>query len=51
MIKIDEVHAQCEIYPRAKSWFLTNIRKIKPFPVKGKLNLFEVDDNLIEYED
>lgn len=32
-------------------WRLTDFRVIKPFPVKGKLNLFNVDDNLIEYID
>lgn len=32
-------------------WRLTDYRTIKPFPVKGKLNLFNVDDNLIEYID
>ena len=30
-------------------WHLTNVRKIKAFPVKGKLNFFEVDDSLIHY--
>ena len=30
-------------------WHLTNVRKIKPFPVKGKLNLYEVDDSLIHF--
>ncbi len=30
-------------------WHLTNVREIKAFPVKGKLNLFEVDDSLIQY--
>lgn len=25
------------------SWLLDNVRPIKPFPVKGKLNVFEVD--------
>lgn len=36
--------------PEEKSfaWQFTNMRLIKPFPVKGKLNLFEVDDSLIE---
>lgn len=36
--------------PEEKSfaWHLTNMRLIKPFPVKGKLNIFEVDDSLIE---
>lgn len=33
------------------AWQLTDVRLIKPFPVKGKLNFFEVDDNLIEIID
>ena len=28
-------------------WHLEDIRKIKAFPVKGKLNLFDVDDSFI----
>ena len=30
------------------AWHFTNLRMIKPFPVKGKLNFFEVDDSKIE---
>ena len=33
------------------AWHLTNFRMIKPFKVKGKLNLFEIDDKLIKYID
>lgn len=33
------------------AWHLTDIRVIKPFPVKGKLNFFEVDDAQIEILD
>ena len=33
------------------AWHLTDLRLIKPFPVKGKLNFFEVDDSLIEVID
>lgn len=33
------------------AWQLTNGRVIKPFPVKGKLNFFNVDDNLIDIID
>lgn len=29
------------------AWHLSNIRMIKPFEVKGKLSLFDVDDNKI----
>lgn len=30
-------------------WHLEDVRKIKAFPVKGKLNFFDVDDSLIHY--
>lgn len=33
------------------AWQLTEVRVIKPFPVKGKLNFFYVDDSLIEIID
>lgn len=42
MVKEDEVRACCEIYEGAYSWVLENIRHIEPFPVKGKLRLFNV---------
>lgn len=29
------------------AWHLTNFRMIEPFPVKGKLNFFEVEDSKI----
>ena len=29
-------------------WVLKNIEYIEPFPVKGKLHLFDVDDSLIK---
>jgi ASCH domain-containing protein len=29
------------------SWFLTEVRPIEPFVVRGQLRLFEVDDHLI----
>ena len=32
-------------------WHLSNVRKIKAFPVKGKLNFFEVDNALIHFAD
>ena len=33
------------------AWNLTNLRTIKPFPVKGRQHLFNVDDDLIIYSD
>jgi len=45
MIKADEKVACCELYP-AYAWVLKNIRPIEPFPVKGQLNLFDVEFKL-----
>ena len=42
MIKQDEDKACCKIYPKAFSWILEDIRQIKPFPVKGKLGLYDI---------
>jgi hypothetical protein len=42
MVKDDEKKACCNLY-NGYSWDLNNLRLIKPFPVKGKLNLFEID--------
>ena len=42
MVKADEKAAMCEVYPKAHSWFLKNVRRIKPFPVKGQLSIYEV---------
>lgn len=38
-----ELDALCEVYPGAYAWHLRNIRIIKPFEVKGQLNIFEID--------
>lgn len=35
---------------RLFAWHLTNLRPIQPFKIKGKLNLYEVDDSLIRNE-
>ena len=43
MTREDERAARCSLYPNAFSWLLRNIRKIHPFPVRGKLGLYEVE--------
>jgi hypothetical protein len=43
MTEADEDAAKCSIYPNAFAWVLQNIRAIEPFPVKGRLGLYEVD--------
>lgn len=44
----EESAACLPVYEGAYSWVLDNIRPIKPFQVKGRLGLFEVDDSLIQ---
>jgi hypothetical protein len=52
MVEADEDQALCAVYTRiskkgriqtAKSFFLRNIKPIKPFAVIGQLNIFELD--------
>lgn len=43
MTKEDETQARCEVYPGAYAWILSDIRPIKPFAVKGKLGIYEVE--------
>lgn len=43
MTEDDENAAMCDIFPGAYSWVLDDIRRIKPFPVKGRLGLYDVE--------
>lgn len=43
MTKADEASACCELYPNAHAWVLTQIRPIKPFPVRGQLGIYDVE--------
>lgn len=43
MTRDDEKKACCEIYDGAYSWVLGEVKKIKPFDVKGQLGLFDID--------
>jgi hypothetical protein len=43
MTKADEPAACCDIYPKAWSWVLANVRAIDHFKVKGQLGLFKVE--------
>lgn len=44
MTKEHEKAACCKVYPSAYSWFIKNVRKFKkPFPVKGKLNIYNIE--------
>lgn len=43
MRKEDEEFAMCSCELGRYAWILSDIRKIKPFPVKGQLGLYEVE--------
>jgi hypothetical protein len=42
MTKADETAARCEIYPGAYAWILADVTRVKPFPARGQLGIFEV---------
>lgn len=41
MVPGDEDAANCEVYPRAWSWVLDDIRLVEQFPVRGQLGLYD----------
>jgi len=43
MMPEDRIPACCDLYPRAYSWFLENVRKVEPVPIKGTLGIFDVE--------
>lgn len=43
MTRLDEAEALCEREQGRYSWLLRNVRRVDPFPVKGRLGLFDVD--------
>ena len=48
---VELVNTQYDSEKDVYEWHLDNVRKVKTFPVKGKLNFFEVDDALIHFID
>jgi len=43
MTRADEEAACCLIYPNAYAWVLEDVRAIEPFPVRGRLGLYDVE--------
>ncbi len=46
----DKKKAQCEWYPGAIAWRLRRAKRIKPFPVAGRLRLYNVEFKEIQSE-
>lgn len=49
VMKMTEAHedgAMCDYYEGAYSWFFKRVRKIKPIPIRGRLNLFSIDEEI-----
>jgi len=39
----DAMAACCEVRPGAFAWVLKNVRRLDPFPLKGRLGIYEVE--------
>ena len=48
MTKGHEEKACCEVYPRAFSWILTDVRPTELKEIKGKLGLWELNAEIVE---
>src|SRR6266851_4536576 len=42
MTSADEHLAQCRLYRGAYSWILSDVRRLKPFSVRGQLGIYDV---------
>lgn len=51
LVDTDDPEYDLNDYKDLYAWGLDNIKPIKPFDVKGKLRLFDVDESQIEYLD
>lgn len=49
MLPGDEADACHPFLPDHFVWKLSNVRPVRPFPVRGQLSMFDVDDSLIEF--
>jgi hypothetical protein len=52
MTHADEAKARCAVYPGAFAWVLRDVRRLRPFPVKGRLGLYDVpiDEEILVFE-
>lgn len=51
LVDKDDPEHTFDDYKNLYAWALVNVKPIKPFDVKGKLRLFDVDESKIEYLD
>lgn len=42
MTRDDEIAARCSLYLGAYSWALKDVRRLKPFSVRGQLGIYDV---------
>lgn len=42
MTRLDESAARCAVYSGAFAWVLRDIRRLKAFPVRGRLGIYDV---------
>ena len=42
MTRLDEPNARCTVYPGAFAWVLRDVRRLRAFPVKGRLGIYDV---------
>jgi hypothetical protein len=52
MTRSDEGAARCALYRGAFAWVLRDIRRLKPFPVRGKLGIYDVvvEERMLAFE-
>ncbi len=48
MVRNDEEEACCEWYSGAFAWVLTNVRRVKPIPIRGQLGVYDVSIDFAE---
>ena len=48
VVDLVRINDYCKYNRRFCDWYLANPRPVKQFPVKGRLHLFDVPDELIE---
>lgn len=51
MTEVDEQAACCEMDEGDIAWVLENIRPVENVPIKGKLGIYEVPDDLVKVVD